>query len=200
MNSLPQAELTPKSWTPILTFGVFTMGKYSTQFKTTAIKTYIDGSEGFRKVAQRYFVDTSLLRRWVAVYLARGAAGLRPQGHHYSVAFKLSVIQCMQKEHLSQREVAARFGLGQSSQVGIWARRYYSGGLDALSAPKKRKAAAMPDKTRLPNESQPADDDLKSREQLKAELEYLRMENAYLKKLEEIREAPNRNHLPGKKR
>ena len=33
-----------------------------------------------------------------------------------------------------------------------------------------------------------------------AELEYLRMENAYLKKLEEIREAPNRSHLPKKKR
>lgn len=176
------------------------MGKYSVQFKAAAIKAYMTGDEGFRKVAQRYSVDTSLLRRWVATYLERGAAGLRSQGQHYSAAFKCSVIQCMQKEHLSLREVAARFGLGQSSQVGIWARQYYSDGLDALSAPKKRKAAAMPDKTRLPNESQPVDDDSKSREQLKAELEYLRMENAYLKKLEEIREAPTRSHRPVKKR
>lgn len=104
----------------------------------------------------------------------------------------------MQKEHLSQREVAARFGLGQSSQVGIWARQYYSGDLNALSVPKRKKAADMPDKTHTPNVAQPVDDDLKSRDQLKAELEYLRMENAYLKKLEEVREAPNRSHRPGK--
>ncbi|MFK3974823.1 hypothetical protein ACI2KS_29305, partial [Pseudomonas sp. NPDC087358] len=31
-------ELTSKSWTPILTFWVFSMGKYSIQFKITAIK------------------------------------------------------------------------------------------------------------------------------------------------------------------
>lgn len=176
------------------------MGKYSTLFKITAIQAYINGDDGYRKVAQRYSIDTSLLRRWVAGYQACGSAGLRSQGHRYSAAFKLSVIQCMQKEQLSHRETAARFGLGQSSQVGIWARQYYSGGLAALTAPQRREAVTMSNKAPVPHKSQPVDDDSKSREQLKAELEYLRMENAYLKKLEEIREAPGRSHRPGKKR
>jgi transposase len=176
------------------------MGKYSVQFKITAIKAYIDGDDGFRKIANRYSMDCSLLRRWVAAFQVRGSAGLRANGHRYSTAFKLSVVECMHKERLSYREVAARFGLGQSSQVGIWERQYYSGGLDALSVLKRKKTVSMPKKSPAQYQSQPVDDDSKSREQLKAELEYLRMENAYLKKLEEIMEAPNRSHPPGKKR
>lgn len=174
------------------------MGKFSLQFKITAIEAYINGNEGFRKVAHRYLIDCSLLRRWVASYRALGSTGLQSQGRHYSAAFKRSVIQCMQKERLSHREVAARFGLGQSSQVGIWERQYYSGGLPALIVPKRKKAVVMPKKTPVPDHSQPVDDDSKSRAQLKAELEYLRMENAYLKKLEEVREASKRSR-PGKK-
>jgi transposase len=136
----------------------------------------------------------------VAAFQARGGAGLRANGHPYSAAFKLSVVKCMHKERLFCREVATRFGLGQSSQVGIWERQYYSSGLDALSLPQRKKAVPMPKKSPVQHPSQPVDDDSKSREQLKAELEYLRMENAYLKKLEEIRAAPNRSHPPRKKR
>ncbi|MFK3970990.1 hypothetical protein ACI2KS_09705, partial [Pseudomonas sp. NPDC087358] len=36
-SPLLQPELTSKSWTSILTFWVFSMGKYSIQFKITAI-------------------------------------------------------------------------------------------------------------------------------------------------------------------
>lgn len=175
------------------------MGKYSVQFKITASKAYINGDDGFRKVANHFSIDCSLLRRWVAAFQVRGSAGLRANGHHYSAAVKRSVVECMHKERLSCREVATRFGLGQSSQVGIWERQYYSGGLDDLSLPKRKKTISMPKKTSVQHQSQLVDDDSKSREQLKAELEYLRMENAYLKKLEEIREAPNRSHPPGKK-
>ena len=176
------------------------MGKYSTQFKTTAINAYLTGDDGYRKVARSLAIDCSLLRRWVAAHRASGSANPRPQGRYFSAAFKCSVLQCLHKEGLSHRQVAARFGLGQSSQVGIWERQYYSGDLAALSAPKRKKAVAMPKKLPPLQVPLPVDDDLKSREQLKAELEYLRMENAYLKKLEEVTQAMNRNNPPGKKR
>lgn len=176
------------------------MGKYSVQFKITAVEAYIHGDDGFRKVANRYSIDCSLLRRWVAAFQARGSAGLQANGHHYSAAFKRSVVECKRKERLSCREAAARFGLGQSSRVGIWERQYYSGDLDCLPAPQRKKTLTMPKKPPVQPQSPFVDDDSKSREQLKAELEYLRMENAYLKKLEEIREAPNRSHPPKKKR
>ena len=173
------------------------MGKYSVQFKITAVEAYINGDDGFRKIANRYSIDYSLLRRWVAAFQARGSAGLQANGHHYSAAFKRSVVECMHNERLSCREAATRFGLGQSSQVGIWERQHYSG---SLEVPKRKKTVFMPKKSPVSPKSPSVDDDSKSREQLKAELEYLRMENAYLKKLEEIREAPNRSHPPKKKR
>ncbi|WP_224789555.1 hypothetical protein, partial [Pseudomonas fluorescens] len=47
-SQLLHGELTPKSWTQILTFGVFPMGKYSVQFKITAVEAYINGDDGFR--------------------------------------------------------------------------------------------------------------------------------------------------------
>lgn len=176
------------------------MGKYSEQFKTTAINAFLTGDDGYRKVARSYCIDCSLLRRWVAAHQASGSANRRPQGRYFSAAFKRSVVQCVRKEGLSHRQAATRFGLGQSSQVGIWERQYYSGGLAALSAPKRKKAVAMPKKLPPLQDPLPADDDLKSREQLKTELQYLRMENAYLKKLEEVTQAMNRNSHPGKKR
>lgn len=176
------------------------MRKYSVQFKITVAEAYLNGDDGFRKVAARHMVDCSLLRRWVATYQARGSAGFQPQGRHYSAAFKLSVVKCVHEECLSHREAATRFGLGRSSQVGIWQRQYYSGGVAALCAPKRRRPITMPVKPSVLPGSSSVHDDAKSREQLKAELEYLRMENAYLKKLEEVRETSSPNKRPGKKR
>jgi transposase len=176
------------------------MGKYSAQFKATAINAYITGDDGFRKLARRYSVDCSLLRRWVAAYQARDAAGPRTQGRYFSATFKLSVVLCLREEGLSHRQVAARFGLGQSSQVGIWERQYYSGGLAALSASKGKKVVVMSKKPPVLQSPQPVNDESKSREQLQAELEFLRMENAYLKKLEEVTQASKRSHPLGKKR
>lgn len=175
------------------------MGKYSTQFKITVVKDYLSGIEGFRKVARRHGIDFSLLRRWVATYQSLGAAGFSSRGHHYSPAFKLSVIECRREQQLSLREVAARFGLGYSSCVGIWERQYYSGGLPALRASKRMRNITMSEKPSA-HEVHAQDGDSKSLEQLRAEIEYLRVENAYLKKLEEVKKAQSQKPLPGKKR
>ncbi|WP_141230203.1 transposase, partial [Pseudomonas sp. Irchel 3A5] len=42
------------------------MGKYSAQFKHTAVQTYLNDVDGYRKVARHFSIDVSLLRRWVA--------------------------------------------------------------------------------------------------------------------------------------
>ncbi|MCE0883478.1 IS3 family transposase [Pseudomonas putida] len=156
------------------------MSKYSDQFKLTAVQAYLQGGEGFRTVAQRFSVDFSLLRRWVSSFQKHGQFSLRKIGQRYSAAYKCSVLEYMHKHQLSLRQTAAHFGLGQSSQVGIWARQHYSGDPAPL-APKRRKLAAMPKKP-YPVKPTTSDDTEKSRDQLLAELEWLRMENAYLKK------------------
>lgn len=166
------------------------MIKYTEPYKLTAIKAYVEGSAGLRRVAQQFSVDVSLLRRWVANYQVHGCISTRKRGQPYSAAFKLSVLEHRWKHRLSLRQTAAYFGLGQSSQVGIWERQHYSGS-PALSASESKKSAAM---TKKPYPIKPVTDDdtQKTRDQLMAELEYLRMENAYLKKLEELKEQKRR--------
>lgn len=166
------------------------MSKYSDQFKLTAVQAYLESGEGFRTVAHRFSVDFSLLRRWVSSFQKHGQFSLRKIGQRYSATYKCSVLEYMHKHQLSLRQTAAHFGLGQSSQVGIWARQHYSGD-PALPAPKKRKPAAMPKKP-YPIKPTTSDDTEKSRDQLLAELEWLRMENAYLKKLEELKKQERR--------
>ncbi|MEN5217781.1 transposase, partial [Pseudomonas pudica] len=55
------------------------MGKYTEQFKLTTITAYLEGNRGFRKVAQHFGIDFSLLRRWVAGYQV--GASLSPRSH-----------------------------------------------------------------------------------------------------------------------
>ena len=193
---LPGTIESPTGWTapkkldtnPI-SWGVH-MSKYSDQFKLTAVHAYLEGGEGFRKVAQRLAVDFSLLRRWVSSFQKHGQFSLRKPGQRYSATYKRSVLEYMHKHQLSLRQTAAHFGLGQSSQIGIWARQYYSGS-PASPAPKRRKPAAMSKKP-YPIKPTTSDDTDKSRDQLLAELEWLRMENAYLKKLEELKKQERR--------
>ncbi|HBK50334.1 MAG TPA: hypothetical protein DDZ74_13755 [Pseudomonas sp.] len=102
----------------------------------------------------------------------------------------------MHEHRLSLRQTAAHFGLGQSSQIGIWQRQYYSGSPAPSTAIKPRKPIDVSKKIK-PVKPTDTSDDQKSRDQLMAELEYLRMENAVLKELKALREEKERTR--GKK-
>ncbi|QXG37473.1 IS3 family transposase [Pseudomonas viridiflava] len=157
------------------------MGKYSEQFKLTVVKAYLEGTEGYRKVASRFSIDFSLLRRWVASYKQQGHISPHKPRLRYSDAFKLSVLEHKREHGLSLRQTAAHFGIGQPVQIGIWEQQHYSNG-PVPSVQTRRKPVAM---TKKPYPIKPVTDDdtQKTRDQLMAELEYLRMENAYPKKV-----------------
>ncbi|MCI0913250.1 transposase, partial [Pseudomonas putida] len=167
------------------------MGKYTEQFKLTAITAYLDSSNGFRKVAKHFGIDFSLLRRWVASYQANNGAGTGSHRQRYTNDFKRQVLSYMHEHRLSLRQTAAHFGLGQSSRIGFWQRQYYSGSLTPSIAIKPSKPNNVPKKIKpaIPTDT---NDDQKSRDQLLAELEYLRMENAVLKELKALREEKER--------
>ncbi|SEH90469.1 transposase [Pseudomonas asplenii] len=167
------------------------MSKYTEQFKLTAITAYLEGPYGFRKVAQHLGVDCSLLRRWVASYQAHSSVSPRPHPQRYSDDFKRQVVQYMREQRCSLRQTAAHFGLGQSSQIGIWEQQYYSGALVPRPAAKPRKSTTVTKKIK-PLKPTDTDDALKPREQLMAELEYLRMENAVLKELKALEQEKER--------
>lgn len=158
------------------------------------VQQYLDGPDGFDKLAQRHGVASPLLRSWVERYRLHGQEGLskRTWGH-YSVEFKLSVLQHMWDNGLSYRQTAAIFNLPSANRVSDWERRHNSGaeGLTLHNrGPRKMKAP--------PITPPPPDDSKRSNEDLMKELEYLRAENAYLKKLKALVES--KKLAPAKKR
>jgi transposase len=90
----------------------------------------------------------------------------------------------MWEDGLSYRQTAALFDIRNRSSLADWERRYQTGGIDALSPRRKGRPRSMPEPQKQPDASR--SDDKKSREELLAELTYLRMENAYLKKLDAL--------------
>lgn len=176
------------------------MSKYTEQFKHTVVQEYLSGHSGCRALSQRHgMANRSLIERWIAAYLLHGDAGLSKKRSQYDAAFKLSVLQYMWENRLSITQTAARFDIRRHSTVGNWERAYREGGVEALTPlPPMRKAKKMTIPTTEPDV--PAGEDKRSREELLAELEHLRMEVAYLKKLEALVQARQKSAAPKKRK
>lgn len=90
--------------------------------------------------------------------------------NRYTPEFKIKVVETMHREKLSYRETARQFDIS-NSRVTAWERIYLEEGADGLYAERRgRKSTGRPPK-------------IKKEEDLIAEVQRLRAENAYLKKL-----------------
>lgn len=169
------------------------MLKYSVEFKLGVVQEYETGPQGLKSIAKRHGLDHGMIRRWVIWHRAHGQEGLDKKYSHYSASFKLSVLQHMWAGGLSFSQVAVLFNIRNAAAVANWDRHWRSGGLDALKSrargrPRKMQTSPPP----LPPASS-SDDEKRSREELAAELNRLRMENAYLKKLQALVQAPRKS-------
>ena len=130
-----------------------------------------------------------------AIRLNAGAGRLQGKSKrkkNYSPEFKLNVLQRMREEELSYRQVAALFDIRKSDIIGEWERRYDEGGLEALS---RQPGSGLHKKMTNPIPSiqlESSDDEARTRDDLLAELSQLRMEIAYLKKLDALVQAKER--------
>lgn len=179
------------------------MSKYTKQLKLSAIQAFLERGNGYRAIANQFQIDPALLRRWVDAYRLHGEASLQIQGKDHRSEFKLSVLEHMWRDKLSLRQTAAFFNLGNSSQIGTWQSRYYSGGIEALATRKKGPYSVMPkppSKPVKPSDDVPVSDEDLSHAQLLEKLRWAQMEIAYLKKLKELREEKARQKQAGKKR
>ena len=92
----------------------------------------------------------------------------------YTGEFKQMVIETMRKEGLSYREAARQFEIADHKRVAIWERIYLEEGPEGLYVERRgRKSTGRPPKLMKPEVE----------EDLIAEVQRLRAENAYLKKL-----------------
>lgn len=132
-------------------------------------------------------MDSAAVRKWVAAYRIHGQSSVEKKRSYYSAAFKRSVLKHMRKHALSYRETAAYFDIRSIGCVGLWERRYDEGGVQALSPPPRKRSQKM---EKFPSPaSQARTDETRTREELLKEVNYLRMENAYLKKLDALMQA-----------
>jgi len=121
------------------------------------------------------------VQKWVKLYREHGAEGLLMKKGCYDGQFKVDVIEYMHANQLSTRETAAKFGIPSHPTVGHWERIFYEEGREALFRDNRGRKG-------MPREKSPVKPklDKKVEEDLIAENQRLRMENAYLKKLQAL--------------
>lgn len=97
----------------------------------------------------------------------------------YTGEFKQKVVETMHKEKLSYNETSKRFGISGHTRVASWEQIYLEEGPEGLYIDRKRRAMTA-DETK---QVRPPKPDKTVEKDLIAEVERLRAENAYLKKL-----------------
>lgn len=157
--------------------------KHSTAFKLEVVRHYLESGDGCRRTAKRFDLDFSAVRSWAAAYEQHGESGLNKGRCLYPAEFKLQVLEYIATEPASVRQACARFNIASFNTVLRWQRLYNAGGASALVNKPPRRPPSMPPKPPQPPKKPISE---MTPQELKRELEYLRAENAYLKKLDAL--------------
>ena len=170
------------------------MIKYTEKQRLDAVAAYEKGSGGLKATAEAQGVNVASLRKWIALFRARGESGVATKKRgSYDLEFKLAVVQRMQDEGISARQAAAQFDVRRFDQVAEWSRLYAEHGPEGLRPGRNRDQSRMNKKPIGPNDAAAPGDDQRSREELLRDLQQLRMENAYLKKAHALVRAKTRS-------
>lgn len=158
--------------------------KHDKHFKLAAVRRYLRGNIVYRDLAMELGVSKSGLQRWVAWHQAHGGVSETERAECYSVEFKVAVLQHMWENRLSYSQTAVLFKIPNHTILGSWARLYRNEGVSALMPRDIRENERMTIPTAKPEG--PVKDADRTQKQLIQEIEQLRMENAYLKKLQAL--------------
>jgi len=159
------------------------MRKYTYEQRLKAVLDVTEKYMSCRAAAKQLGCGKSMVHRWVQLYEQHGAEGLMHKHGTYTGEFKVHVVEYMHKNHLSTPQTAAIFGIPTDLTVGRWEHIYNEEGPQALYRGNRGKKKDMPsDKSKKEKISKEKLNTV-SKEDLIAEIERLRMENAYLKKL-----------------
>ena len=178
------SDMTPKCWTENPTFGGHIMSKISNEIRLEAVQRVVEDGMSISASARLAGVHKSMLQEWVMQYREHGAEGVIKQDRKqkkYTGEFKIEVVEYAHTNHLSAGAASAHFGLSTKSLFLKWERIYYEEGPQALLEEHRGRASKMGKnvgrKRKLPDQT---------KEDLIAEVQRLRMENEYLKKLQAL--------------
>lgn len=169
------------------------MPKFSLDEKLKAIRRYQRGTEGVKSIAQSLGMNHEALRMWIRQYESHGVKAFEKTYTAYSTAYKLDVLNYMNENGTSPNEEAVIFKISSTGVIRKWRSQFNEHGIDALNSKKKGRPRMTNKNKTITKKQEPAKD---SMEALQAELERLRMENAYLKKLNAL--VQNKEKSPNK--
>lgn len=160
------------------------MAKYTYEQRIKAVLDVTEKYMSCRAVGKLLGCDAEHVRRWVKRYEKFGLEGLTLKRGTYTGEFKQHVVEYMHENNLSFFKTAVFFGIPAGTTVGKWERIYYEEGPLALyreNRGQKKDMATDKEKKEKPNKKPVLSKEIE--EDLIAEVQRLRMENAYLKKL-----------------
>ena len=174
--------------------------KYSYEEKLEIVLEVLEKHHSIHSVSKKTGIAKKTIRHWLAFYQKYGIEGLltKEVNTHYSKEFKLSVLKYMHENHLSFLETAVKFGISNDSTIYKWYRIYNERGESSLLTEDKTKVKKRriekclsellygDQQTLSKKRIEKVNSNEQSIEDLIAENEYLRAENAYLKKLEAL--------------
>jgi transposase len=166
----------------------FFMAKYSLEIKLKAVSDVLELNMSPSAVAKTLNTVHAVIQRWVARYEKFGVDGLSMKSGTYTGDFKVGVVEYIHENNMSLFSAAAHFGIPSDATVGNWERIYWEDGPEALYKDNRgRKCKMSKDKIKKSKM------DIHVEEDLIAEVQRLRMENEYLKKLNALVQAKEKS-------
>lgn len=167
------------------------MAKYTSEFKLEVAKYILEEKHSTVEASKKFNVPQVMAYRWFRKYEKDGVKSLiKSKNKKYSGEFKLNMIKYMHTNHLSPQEVSFKFSIPSTSVILKWERIYYEEGPQGLFKERRGRIKNMSSKSSKKKLSQETENDLIE------EVQQLRMEVAYLKKLNAlVQERVNRENL-----
>ena len=157
------------------------MSKYHREIKLKLAQLTLE--ESSRALGSKYKINANLIRYWSQVYRLNGANSFVHQQLPYTLEFKLHVLKTMTENRWSLSHTSAYFDLSSPGILFQWQKLYAREGISRLR-PKKKGKPRMTSHSSTPKPSAEM-----TEKELREELDYLRAENAVLKKLEALAQA-----------
>lgn len=151
------------------------MTKFSKEFRLELVLK-VQAGASITGTAKESGVSRTILQQWVSNYRIGGIEGLFDTNQEYTSEFKLNAIEYRWHKELSYKQAASELGLPNKGTLFEWEKIFLKYGSKGLHDTRKGRLPEMPQPKK---EVTP----LTREQELEAEVARLRMENAYLKKL-----------------
>lgn len=160
--------------------------KYSIKQKQLAVGSILSGRLSIKGAARELGCHKSAVQRWLVQYKQDGVKGMKFRNGHYDGRFKLQVVRYHIKKGLSLKQTASYFKIPNDAVISRWVKNYEClGAMGLVNKRRGRKKSIMTPKPRKKADA-PTDPAAQKLAKMQKELDYLRAENAFLKKLEAL--------------